>query len=118
MLDLTQRRRGAEKEKQILNSSFFFAPLRLCVMLPLLSVDMPPDFRREIFLLGVIYCLLVLGITLWRSRWRIPAVVAVSIIAAVLFGLLKPSHTQLNNTLSASLQRGSVSPQFFCPEEP
>lgn len=45
------------------------------------------DFRRRIFLLGVIYCLLAGGFLLLRSRCTPVAFVIVSILAAVVFAL-------------------------------
>ncbi|HEX4053174.1 MAG TPA: hypothetical protein VHX86_02820 [Tepidisphaeraceae bacterium] len=43
------------------------------------------EFRRHIFLLGAIYCLIVAGIALWRSRWMAVAIVAASILAGFVF---------------------------------
>jgi hypothetical protein len=38
-------------------------------------------FRLRIFLFGAIYCLLVCGVGLWRSRWMPAGIVAASILA-------------------------------------
>lgn len=43
------------------------------------------DLRRHIFLLGVIYCLIVAGVALRRSRWTPAAIVAISILAGFVF---------------------------------
>jgi hypothetical protein len=43
------------------------------------------DFRRHIFLLGTIYCLVIAGLALWRSRWMPAAIVAASILAGSFF---------------------------------
>ncbi len=43
------------------------------------------DFRLHVFLLGAIYCLVVSGIALWRSRWMPAAIVALSIGAGLFF---------------------------------
>jgi|GEM_PF-1445713 len=43
------------------------------------------DFRLHIFLLGAIYCLIVSGIALWRSRWMPAAIVTLSIGAGLFF---------------------------------
>jgi hypothetical protein len=43
-----------------------------------------PEFRGRNFLLGVIFCLLISGVTLWRSRWM-PAGIA---MLCVLFALV------------------------------
>jgi hypothetical protein len=42
-------------------------------------------FRRRILLFGAIYCLLVCGVGLWRSRWMPGGIVAASIVAAAAF---------------------------------
>ncbi|MGD0767204.1 MAG: hypothetical protein ABSB42_03170 [Tepidisphaeraceae bacterium] len=42
-------------------------------------------FRRRILLFGAIYCLLVCGVGLWRSRWMPAGIVAASIVAAAVF---------------------------------
>jgi hypothetical protein len=45
------------------------------------------DFRLHIFLLGAIYCLLICGCALWRSRWVPAAIVVLSICAGLFFAL-------------------------------
>jgi len=42
-------------------------------------------FRRQIFLLGAIYILLIGGVGLWRSRWMPAAFIVVSMIAGAVF---------------------------------
>jgi hypothetical protein len=42
-------------------------------------------FRTRIFLFGAIYCLLVCGVGLWRSRWMPAGIVAASLLAAAGF---------------------------------
>jgi hypothetical protein len=44
-----------------------------------------PSFRRRTFLFGAIYCLLVCGVGLWRSRWMPAGIVAASIVATLVF---------------------------------
>jgi hypothetical protein len=43
------------------------------------------EFRRHIFLLGVVYCLIVSGIALWHWRWMPVAIVALSICTSLFF---------------------------------
>ncbi len=45
------------------------------------------DFRLHIFLLGAIYCLIVSGTALWRSRWMPAAITAISLCAVFIFAL-------------------------------
>jgi hypothetical protein len=47
----------------------------------------PPPFRREIVLFAAIYCLIVCGIALWRSRWSPAVIVAASILASIFFAV-------------------------------
>ena len=44
-------------------------------------------FRRRIFLLGAIYCLIAGGACLWRSRWMPAGFVAMSILAGAAFAI-------------------------------
>jgi hypothetical protein len=44
-----------------------------------------PEFRRRIVLFASIYCLIVCGIGLWRSRWNLAAIFAASAVACILF---------------------------------
>jgi hypothetical protein len=41
--------------------------------------------RRQIFLSGALYCLIVSGVAIWRSRWTPAGFVAISIIAGTVF---------------------------------
>ena len=43
------------------------------------------EFRLHVFLLGAVYCLLISGCALWRSRWMPAAIIAISICAGVVF---------------------------------
>jgi hypothetical protein len=54
-----------------------------------------PAFRRRILLFGAIYCLLVCGVGLWRSRWMPAGIVAASILAAAVFAFDNQSQSPI-----------------------
>jgi hypothetical protein len=43
------------------------------------------EFRRRVFLLGAVYCLIVAGAALWRWRWMPAVIIAVSLVAVIVF---------------------------------
>jgi hypothetical protein len=51
-----------------------------------------PEFRKRIAFLGVVFCLVILGVSLLRWRWTAAMIVVVSILATVVFAAI--NHNQ------------------------
>lgn len=45
----------------------------------------PESFRRRVVFAAVLFCILSLATLLWRSRWAVPAFVAISLVFALIF---------------------------------
>jgi hypothetical protein len=52
-------------------------------------------FRTQIALLGAIFCLIAIGISLWKSRWAAAAIIALCAVASIFFWQYNDSQSPI-----------------------